>query len=92
MAEDRLVRSIDELPIALTAPEAARVLRVSKNKLYDLVRLWQATGGAQGLQAIRLGRALRIPRIAILEFVGIVPRHVGGDGLERGTGGDRGAA
>jgi hypothetical protein len=35
MAEDRLIRSIDELPIALTVPEAARVLRVSKNKLYD---------------------------------------------------------
>ncbi len=92
MPRDRLIRSIDELPIALTVAEAADALQASRNKVYDLTHLWQATGGAEGLRAVRLGRSLRIPRIAILEFLGIVPRDAGGDGLERGTGGDRGAA
>lgn len=92
MPRDRLVRSIDELPIALTVAEAADALQASKNKVYDLIRLWHATGGTEGLRAVRLGRSLRIPRIAILEFLGVVPRGAGSDGLHRGTGGDRGAA
>ncbi len=92
MPRDRLIRSIDELPIALTVSEAADALQASKNTIYDLIRLWHSTGGAAGLRAVRLGRSLRVPRIAILEFLGIVPRDAGGDGLERGTGGDRGAA
>jgi excisionase family DNA binding protein len=92
MPEERPVRSIDDLPIALTVSEAAEALRVCRNTIYALIRLWHATGGARGLRAVRLGRALRIPRIAILEFLGIVPPHPGGDGFDRGTGGDRGAA
>jgi excisionase family DNA binding protein len=90
MPRDRLIRSIDELPIALTVAEAADALQASRNKIYDLIRLWHATGGAEGLRAVRLGRSLRIPRIAILEFLGT--HDAGKDGLERGTGGDRGAA
>jgi len=90
MPEDRLVRSIDELPIALTVPEAAAVLRVSRNKVYDLIRLWHATGGVLGLRAVRVGRSLRIPRIAIEEFLGMAPRLPGSECVERRAGGDRG--
>jgi len=58
---------------------------------YALIRLWHATGGARGLRAVRLGRSLRIPRIAILEFLGSAPPNPGSGGFERGTGDDRGA-
>ncbi len=92
MPEERPVRSIDDLPIALTVTEAAEALRVCRNTVYGLIRLWHATGGARGLRAVRLGRALRIPRIAILEFLGMAPPHPQGGGFERGTGGGRGAA
>lgn len=57
MPRDRLIRSIDELPIALTVAEAALALQANKNKIYDLIRLWHATGGAEGLRAVRLGRS-----------------------------------
>lgn len=66
------IRSIDDLPIALTVSETAAVLRVGKNKVYELVHQWHSTGGADGLRSVRLGRALRIPRLAVLEFLGIV--------------------
>lgn len=91
MAQERPVRSIDDLPIALTVAEVAQVLRVSRTTVYELIRMWHATGGAMGLRAVKLGRSLRIPRIALLEFLGIAPLQAGGGGVE-GTGGGRGAA
>lgn len=66
------IRSIDDLPIALTVSETAAVLRVGKNKVYELVHQWHLTSGADGLRSVRLGRSLRIPRLAVLEFLGIV--------------------
>jgi len=91
MPEERPVRSIDDLPIALTVAEVAGILRVSRTTVYELIRMWHATGGATGLRAVKLGRSLRIPRIALLEFLGIAPPQAwAGDG-ER-TGGGRGAA
>ncbi len=92
MPEERPVRSVDELPIALTVAEAAAVLRISRTTLYELIRRWHASAGAEGIRAVRLGRQLRVPRIAILEFLGIVRPHPQVEGVERGTGGDRGAA
>ena len=46
----------------LTVPEAARVLRISRNLAYELV--------ARGeIPAIRLGRVIRVPRAALEEWV-----------------------
>jgi excisionase family DNA binding protein len=56
----------------LTIPEAAKVLRVSKPRLYDLIR--------QGLvPAARLGRHLRLEENRLREFL-----DAGGRGLEGG--------
>jgi len=92
MPAERLFRSVDELPITLTVAEAAAVLRISRTTLYELIRRSQATGDTEGLRAVRLGRSLRVPRIAILEFLGIARPHKEVEGVKRGTGGDRGAA
>ncbi len=92
MPDERLVPSIDELPIALTVAEAAAVLRISRSTLYELIRRWHASGGAKGVRAVRLGRSLRVPGIAILEFLGIARPRPEVEGVQRGTGGDRGAA
>ena len=46
----------------MTVPEAAGFLRIGRNTTYDLVRC-----GA--LRAIRIGRQLRVPREAILDFL-----------------------
>lgn len=54
--------SLEELPLALTVPEAAEVLRIGRNTTYDLVRCGV-------LRSIRIGRQLRVPREAILDFL-----------------------
>jgi excisionase family DNA binding protein len=51
------------LPEVLTAREAAAILRVGRNQLY------QAIGRGQ-LRAVRIGRSLRIPKQALLDLLG----------------------
>ncbi len=46
----------------LTVPEAAKVLRISRNLAYELV-------ARQELPAIRLGRVIRIPRYSLDEWI-----------------------
>jgi excisionase family DNA binding protein len=46
----------------LTVPEAARLLRISRNLAYELVAQRQ-------IPALRLGRAIRVPRHALIEWI-----------------------
>jgi len=66
-----VTQSIENLPIALTVLEAAAVLRIGRTLAYELVHQWNANG-AEGLRSVRVGRSLRIPREAVLEFLGVV--------------------
>jgi len=80
------IQSIDSLPIALTVPEAAALLRIGRTLAYELVHQWHATGGAAGLRSVRVGRALRIPRTAVLEFLDIAdPARDAASGPAPGT-------
>jgi hypothetical protein len=40
-------------------------LRISHTTAYELAHRWLATGGAEGLPVIHLGRVMRVPRAAI---------------------------
>lgn len=51
-----------DYPMLLTIPEAARLLAVGRTTLYALI-------GRGELQAVAIGRARRIPRAALQEFV-----------------------
>ncbi len=51
------------LPPALTVDEAARLLRVNRKTLYEEVRLGHVPG------VVRMGRAIRIGRDALLEWL-----------------------
>lgn len=62
MNEKTWVRSFDELPLALTVPEAANALRIGRNTAYQLVRCGK-------LQCIKVGRQLRIPKAAIQDYL-----------------------
>ena len=68
----------DEIML-LTVPEAARVLRISRNLAYELV--------ARGeIPAIRLGRVIRVPRAPLEEWVkseAAPPPHRNPDGVAR---------
>jgi len=76
---------LEELPLALTVAQAEELLQVSPSTIYEQIHRHQATGGAEGLPARRLGRCLRVPRVVIFGMLGLEP---GG----AGPGGDRGAA
>lgn len=60
----------DAAPDVLTVEEAAQILRIGRNSAYGLARKWIATGGEEGLPAIRLGRCLRVPRSALEQLLG----------------------
>lgn len=56
------------LPEVLTAREAAALLRVGRNQLYEAV--------ARGeIPALRIGRTIRIPTTTLLELLATRPRH-----------------
>ena len=50
------------LPEELTAREAAAILRVGRNQLYQAV-------GRGELGAVRIGRSIRIPKQALLDLL-----------------------
>lgn len=60
---------IENLPDMLRVDEAAAVLRISRSRAYDEVAAFQRTGGAEGLPAIRIGRTLRVPKRALLDWI-----------------------
>ena len=49
-------------PVLLTVPETAKVLRISRNLAYDLVRQGE-------IPAIRLGRVIRVPRARLEQWL-----------------------
>jgi excisionase family DNA binding protein len=56
---------VDQHGPFLRVDEAARLLRVSRTSAYALARRWLESGGTEGLPAVRIGRSIRIPTIAL---------------------------
>lgn len=54
--------SADLAPDLLTVPEAAQLLRISRNLAYELVAQHQ-------LPCVRLGRTIRIPRASLERWI-----------------------
>ena len=55
-------RSLDDLPLALRVEDLMPILAIGRNTAYELVRSGQ-------IRSIRIGRQLRIPRDAVVEFL-----------------------
>lgn len=55
-------RSYDELPLLLTVEDLMPILGIGRNTAYELVRTGQ-------IFSIRIGRQLRIPKQALIDFV-----------------------
>lgn len=55
-------RSLDDLPMTLRAEELMPVLGIGRNTAYELVRSGK-------LRSIRVGRQVRIPKNALIEFL-----------------------
>ena len=56
--------SLEELPPVLKVNSVARVLRVNRKTVYEMVRLKTIPG------VVRMGRALRFSRDALLDWLG----------------------
>jgi len=56
------ITSSEELPLLLTVDEAAKVARVSRATMYEMVHI-------EGFPAHRFGRTIRIPRDSFLRWV-----------------------
>lgn len=54
--------TFENLPLLLTVGEMASVLRIGRNPAYQLVRDGR-------IQSIHVGRSIRIPRKALIQFV-----------------------
>ena len=58
-----MVSTLESLPLLLTVGEMASVLRIGRNSAYQLVK-------DGNLQSIHVGRSIRIPRNALIQFMG----------------------
>lgn len=58
-----MITSTDDLPLVLTISEVSKILGIGKNTAYDLIR-----SGA--IKSVRVGRQIRVPKSAFLEFLG----------------------
>ena len=56
-------RSLDELPLALRVEDVMPILGIGRNTAYDLVRCGQ-------IRSVKVGRQIRVPRDAVVEFLG----------------------
>ncbi len=78
------------LPLMLTVKDAARVLGIGRSHVYNLTKLYFASGGVEGLPVIRLGDLLRVPKAALHErvttgqIVQLIPKRVD-DATENAT-------
>lgn len=61
--------AMDDLPPYLTIEQMAKVLQIGRTKAYELVALWERTGGADGLPCIRIGFQRRVPRDVLKEHL-----------------------
>ena len=55
--------SLDDLPVTLRVEELMPILGIGRNIAYELVRSGR-------LHSIRVGRQVRIPKNALIEFLG----------------------
>ena len=58
-----MVSTLESLPLPLTVGEMASVLRIGRNSAYQLVK-------DGNIQSIHVGRSIRIPRNALIQFMG----------------------
>ena len=56
-------RSLDDIPLVIKVEDLMPILDIGRNTAYELVRCGQ-------IRSIRVGRQLRIPRDAVIEFIG----------------------
>jgi hypothetical protein len=61
--------SLAHVQLMLTVEQARVVLGIGRSLAYGEVRRYLATGGREGIPAVRIGSAIRVPRAGLVELV-----------------------
>lgn len=56
------IRNADDLPLMLTVSDVSKILGISMNTAYDLIR-------SGTIKSVRVGRQIRVSKPALLEFI-----------------------
>lgn len=67
--EDVMV--LADAPDFLTMEETAEILRIGRNQVYELARVWRASDGERGVPVVEFGRRLRVPKAALMRLAGL---------------------
>src|SRR5947208_4870675 len=73
-------QALAHLPLMLNIDQTCEVLSIGRSLAYAQTRRYLATGGREGIPAVRIGGALRIPRIALVEMLLASPAPTVTDG------------
>ena len=60
--------AVAHLPLMLTVEQAREVLGIGRSLAYSEVRRYLATGGREGIPAVRIGSAIRVPRAGLVDL------------------------
>jgi hypothetical protein len=61
--------AVAELPLMLSVEQARQVLGIGRSLAYGEVRRYLATDGREGIPAVRIGSAIRIPRAGLVDLM-----------------------
>jgi hypothetical protein len=61
--------ALADLPLMLTVEQTRGVLGIGRSLAYAQVRRYLATNGREGIPAVRIGTALRIPRAGLVDLL-----------------------
>ena len=53
----------------LTVAQTARLLQIGRTRAYELVGRFEESGGASGIPVVRIGRAVRVPRDELVDWI-----------------------
>ena len=65
--------AVADLPLMLTVEQARQVLGIGRSLAYGEVRRYLATDGREGIPAVRIGSAIRIPRAGLVDLMLAAP-------------------
>jgi hypothetical protein len=68
--------AVAHLPLMLTVEQARAALGIGRSLAYGEVRRYLATGGREGIPAVRIGSAIRVPRVGLVDVMLAAPAPV----------------
>jgi hypothetical protein len=69
-------RAVAHLPLMLSVEQAREVLGIGRSLAYGEVRRYLATGGREDIPAVRIGSAVRVPRVGLVDLMLATPLPV----------------